>query len=99
MKCLTDSGVEKIMSPKVSEFLGIKIIMRFNETEKPHFHATYGGETIQVFIQDGKVVGKFKKTPLKYIRLWLKRNRPLLEENWALAMAKQPLKWIDDEDM
>ena len=37
--------------PRISEFYGIVIAMYYREHGVPHFHATYGGQTVVVSIK------------------------------------------------
>ncbi len=47
-----------IIMPTISEFFGIRIIMRFIDHNPPHFHAQYQNDKVIVEIKDGKVKGE-----------------------------------------
>jgi Domain of unknown function (DUF4160) len=40
--------------PRISAFYGIVIAMYYREHGLPHFHATYGGETVVISIQTAR---------------------------------------------
>ena len=44
--------------PIISRFLGITIMMYFNEHNPPHFHAKYGEYKIIIYIESGETVGQ-----------------------------------------
>ena len=84
--------------PEISRFYGIVIEMLRNEHGLPHFHARYGRERISVFIQDGAVTGDFPARKLTLVRRWWNLHREELLQNWYLARAKEPPRYIEPLD-
>ena len=56
--------------PEISRFLGIVIIMYYNDHAPPHFHARYGGFEITVRIADELVEGRFPRRALGHVLEW-----------------------------
>ncbi len=82
--------------PTISEFYGLKIIMRFKEKHGPHFHVEYAGDEALISIRNGQVLGG--KLPGRAHRLaleWLALHRDELMENWENARRHKELKPID----
>jgi len=80
--------------PVISRFLGISIIMYFNEHNPPHFHAKYGEFKIIVYIESGIVEGKFPKRALRLVLEWYELHKNELLENWQLCKQKKLPKTI-----
>ena len=80
--------------PVVSKFLGIAIMMYFNEHNPPHFHAKYGEYKIIVYIETGVIEGKFPKRALKMVLEWYELHKDELLENWELCANRQQPKPI-----
>ena len=80
--------------PIVSKFLGIVIMMYFNEHNPPHFHAKYGEYKIIVYIENGVVEGKFPKRALKIVLEWYELHKDELIEDWELCASRQQPKPI-----
>ena len=60
-----------------------------------HFHAVYGEHEALITL-DGKVyAGDLPRRALSLVREWLALHRDELADDWALALAKKPLKSID----
>lgn len=77
--------------PIVSRFLGIIIVMYWNDHSPPHFHAKYSGYEITVDINTGVVEGKFPKRALRLVLEWYEIHTAELLENWELCqMQKSP---------
>jgi hypothetical protein len=81
--------------PTISRFLGIVIIINFNEHDPPHFHARYGRAKVSVRIADGVVTGKFPTRALAHVLEWWNLHRAELAENWQLARQHQQLRYIE----
>lgn len=82
--------------PTISEFYGIKIIMRYREKHGPHFHAEYAGAEALISIRNGQVLGG--KLPGRSYRLvleWLALHRDELMEDWERARRREELKYIE----
>lgn len=78
--------------PTISMFRGIKIYMNWNEHQPPHFHASYGGNTVVVSIRELEVIdGSIPSKQLKMLLGWAAFHQEELMENWQLAEAKQEL--------
>ena len=73
--------------PTISEFFGIRIIMRFIDHNPPHFHAQYQKDKVIVEIKDGKVKGEMSERALRLILEWLDLHRDELMEAWNQASA------------
>ena len=71
--------------PTISEFFGIKIILRFIDHNPPHFQATYQQDKIIVEIENGKVKGEISERALRMILEWLDLHREEIKEAWEQA--------------
>lgn len=80
--------------PEICRFLGIVIMINYNEHDPPHFHARYGRQKISVRIMDGVVTGDFPTRALSHVLEWWNLHRGELAENWQLARQRMPLKRI-----
>ncbi len=80
--------------PVVSKFLGIVIMMYFNEHNPPHFHAKYGEYKIIVYIKSGVVEGRFPRRALKMVLEWYELHKDKLLEDWELCALRQQPKPI-----
>lgn len=81
--------------PEISKFYGIRIAMRWQEHERPHFHARYAGNEIQVMIEDGRVRGEFHARALRLVQEWRELRKAELLANWERAQAHDTLLRID----
>ena len=77
--------------PVISQFLGIIIVMFWDDHNPPHFHAKYGKYEIIVYIKDGTIEGKFPKRALRLVMEWYEIHKEELLENWKLAEVHKPL--------
>lgn len=78
--------------PRISLFYGIAIYMYYSDHAPPHFHAIYGEQEAVIEIETGFVrQGKLPRRALSLVSDWLKSNRDVLQRNWSLARAGQPL--------
>lgn len=71
--------------PTISEFFGIKIILRFIDHNPPHFHATYQNDKVTVEIENGKVRGEISERALRMILEWLDLHRDEIKIAWEDA--------------
>jgi hypothetical protein len=79
-----------------ASFYGIVIAMYFREHGVPHFHATYGGETVVVAIENGDVLaGSVPPRAVQLVSEWLALHRDELRDNWERARDDEPLERIE----
>lgn len=82
--------------PEISRFFGIVITMYYADHAPPHFHARYGGDEIQVEIENGRVLaGRFSPRLTGLVQEWLVLHRDELRENWRRARQEESLERID----
>ncbi len=74
--------------PIISKFLGIVIMMYWDDHLPPHFHAKYGEHEITVNIPDGVVEGRFPKRALRHVLEWYELHKDELAEDWELCREK-----------
>ena len=66
--------------------------MNWNEHQPPHFHASYGGNTVLVSIKELEVIeGSIPSNQLEMLLGWAVFHQEELMENWQLAESKQEL--------
>lgn len=80
--------------PVISRFLGIIIMMYWDDHSPPHFHAKYGGYEITVEILSGVVQGRFPKRPLRHVLDWYELHRDELLEDWNRCRDREDPKPI-----
>ena len=77
-------------------FRGIEIYINWRDHQPPHFHASYGGDSVIVSIRDIEVLeGEMPNKQLKMLLGWAALHQDELLENWALAEKNQELFPID----
>ena len=81
--------------PELSRFLGIVIVMYYNDHAPPHFHARYGAFEVTVRIADGVVEGRFPRRALGHVLEWYNLHKVELGDAWNLARERRPLGHID----
>ena len=82
--------------PTICMFRGIKIYINWRDHQPPHFHASYGGDSVIVSIRDIEVLeGDMPNKQLKMLLGWEALHQDELLENWALAEKNQELFPID----
>lgn len=82
--------------PTICMFRGIKVFINWRDHQPPHFHATYGGDSVIVSIRDIEVLeGGMPNKQLKMLLGWAALHQDELLENWALAERNQELFPID----
>ena len=80
--------------PVISRFLGIVIMMYWNDHNPPHFHAKYGEFEVLLSL-DGKILdGKLPNRALSLTLEWLALHRSELAENWERARRRESLNNI-----
>ncbi|MCP4114093.1 MAG: DUF4160 domain-containing protein [Desulfobacteraceae bacterium] len=75
--------------PIISRFLGIIIVMYWQDHAPPHFHAKYGGYEISVDIHTGLVAGRFPKRALRHVLEWYDLHKNELLEAWERCSANE----------
>lgn len=81
--------------PEISRFFGIVIAIYYNERETPHFHARYGERKGRVSIGELRVLdGDLPARVRGLVIEWATLHQEELRQNWARAMAQEPLNWI-----
>src|SRR5438552_3976333 len=87
---------EEFGVPEISRFYGIVVRMYYRDHPPPHFHAAYGSDEVAVRINPvGILEGKMSPRALALVVEWALLRENQLIENWRLARANQPLKWIE----
>ena len=71
--------------PTISEFFGIRIMIRFLDHNPPHFHAEYQKDRIIVDIKNGKIKGEMSERAIRLILEWLDLHRDELMTAWEQA--------------
>ena len=62
--------------PEISRFLGIKIFIRYNEHNPPHFHAEYGNEVASFFYKNLALIdGNLPPRVLSLVIEWASIHR------------------------
>lgn len=81
--------------PIISIFLGIKIMMYYDDHNPPHFHASYAGYDALVDIRRGCVMsGSLPGRQLKFVLAWAELHKDELMQNWELAASDRKLNQI-----
>jgi hypothetical protein len=78
--------------PEISRFLGIIIVMYYNDHAPPHFHARYGDFEAVIAISSGEVVeGRLPPRVLGLVQEWRERHHAELSEDWRRNRPPQPI--------
>lgn len=81
--------------PRISQFHGIAIYMYYRDHAPPHFHAIYDDAEVTVEIATATSLdGQIPPKAWSHVRDWASQRRAELDENWQLARAALPLRWI-----
>jgi len=81
--------------PEICRFLGIIIVMYYNDHEPPHFHARYGECEAVIGIRDGSVIdGWLPPRVLGLVQEWRSMHVDELLRDWYLAREHKPLNRI-----
>lgn len=79
--------------PKISEFFGIIITLKFLDHNPPHFYANYQGDKVTIEIENGKVKGEMSERALRLVLEWLDLHRDELKKAWnQAANGEEPNK-------
>ena len=82
--------------PKISEFYGIRIEIRFRDHGVPHFHALYGGQKASIAIAPFSVLGgKLPPRALALVMEWASQHQTELLQCWENARAGRLPQKID----
>jgi hypothetical protein len=82
--------------PELSRFYGIIIYMFWKDHAPPHFHAEYGDNEALILIGTWEIYrGALPARALKLVREWAELHKEEIRQQWAEAVASQPLKKID----
>jgi len=85
--------------PRISEFYGILIYMYYSDHGPPHFHAMYGRFEAVVAIETAITLrGSLPRRASSLVREWSRLYRSELRDNWKLACAHEPPRWIPPLD-
>jgi hypothetical protein len=81
--------------PRISEFYGIAIYMYYSDHSPPHFHAIYAAWEAEVEIASGDLLeGRLPPAARRLLRIWAKRHRAELLDNWQRARLGLPVARI-----
>ncbi len=81
--------------PQVSNFLGIKIYMYYNEHYPAHFHAKYAEHQAEFDIETlGLITGKLPRRVHALVVEWAVLHQDELGVNWEKARQGQSLDQI-----
>lgn len=70
--------------------------MYWSDHVPPHFHAIYGGDEVQVRIEDGSfLAGSLPRTATRLIKEWVDLHRDELQANWERAQVLDSLVAIE----
>lgn len=82
--------------PEISRFLGITILMYYNDHSPPHFHVKYNEYRAIISINELKIIeGSLPKRVISLVLEWAYEHREELSEDWNLAISKKPLIKIE----
>jgi hypothetical protein len=78
--------------PCISRFYGISVYVYYSDHAPAHVHARYAGRRATLEIRSGVVLdGHLPPRATRLVRMWLGRNRKLVEASWSQARAgRQP---------
>ncbi|MCL1929021.1 MAG: DUF4160 domain-containing protein [Treponema sp.] len=84
--------------PELSRFLGIAILMYFDDHNPPHFHVRYNDFRAIISIDDLTLVeGKLPPRVLGLVMEWAELHKNELSENWD--MVQKTGKWFKIEPL
>ena len=84
--------------PELSRFLGIAILMYFDDHNPPHFHVRYNDFRAIISIDDLTLVeGKLPPRVLGLVMEWAELYKNELSENWD--MVQKTGKWFKIEPL
>jgi len=72
--------------PELSRFLGISILMYFNDHNPPHFHVKYNESRTLITIEEFKILeGHLPARILGLVIEWAELHRSELMQNWDMV--------------
>lgn len=81
--------------PTISKFLGILILMYYEDHAPPHFHAKYGEHEALIQISPlGLLRGSLPPRVLSLVLEWAAMHEADLKRDWKLAESHQKLENI-----
>lgn len=81
--------------PEISRFLGIIIVMYYQEHNPPHFHVRYNEYKAAISINDLALLkGRLPPKVFGLVIEWASQHQNELIEDWKLAQQAQALKPI-----
>ena len=81
--------------PEICRFLGISIIMYFNDHSPPHFHVKYNEHRAVIEIGSSSVIeGEVPPRVLGLVVEWVGLHRSELMEDWELIRSTGDFKKI-----
>jgi hypothetical protein len=84
--------------PELSHFLGIAILMYFDDHNPPHFHVRYNDFRAIISINDLSLMeGKLPPRVLGLVMEWAELHKNELLDNWN--MVKESGKWFKIEPL
>jgi hypothetical protein len=84
--------------PEVSRFLGIVILMYFDDDNPPHFHVGYNDLRAIISIKDLSLLeGELPPRVLGLVMEWAGLHKSELLENWN--MVKETGRWFKIEPL
>jgi hypothetical protein len=82
--------------PAISRFLGIVIVMFFDDHGPPHFHARHADGSAKIRIDTLEPIETtLGRRQLRLVLAWAELHQAELLENWRLARAGETLQEID----
>jgi hypothetical protein len=80
--------------PEIARFLGIKIIMWFNDHGEPHFHARYGRHVAKFRVRDAALMdGNLPPRVTALVVEWTLINQGGLADAWnEVRQGRTPAK-------
>jgi len=78
--------------PVLSRFLGMVVLMYYNDHDPPHFHVRYGKHQALLGIRDLRLLaGSLPPRALGLVIEWASRYREELWAHWERARRGEPL--------
>ncbi|MYA49226.1 MAG: DUF4160 domain-containing protein [Chloroflexi bacterium] len=82
--------------PELCRFYGIVVRMRYNDHDPPHFHAVYGGDEIQISIDNLDILsGRLPPRAVRLVMEWASLRQEELREAWERRTRQEPIETIE----
>lgn len=82
--------------PEICRFLGIIIVIYYNDHNPPHFHVKYNEHRASIDIKELSILeGSLPQRVLALVLEWAFLHRTDLLADWELAREGKPLNKID----